>query len=118
MSLEDLVEALRRDVPEVHDLLRAHLAHLPGGDEFVLMGLLRDRALELFVLQQTSALDRLLTLVDAALADGDEALADAVASDFISTTPPWDAAMDGFVAAWPVSLRAQAAIETARFNGI
>ena len=118
MSLEDLVEALRRDVPEVHDLLRAHLAHLPGGDEFVLMGLLRDRALELFVLQQTSALDRLHALVDRSLADGDEALADAVASDFISATPPWDEAMDGFVAAWPVSLRAQAAIETARFNGI
>ena len=26
MTLEDLVEALRRDVPEVHDVLRAHLA--------------------------------------------------------------------------------------------
>ena len=91
---------------------------LPGGDEFVLMGLLRERALELFELRQTSALDRLLALVDRALADGDEELADAVASDFISATPPWDAAMDGFVATWPVPLRAQAAIETARFNGI
>ena len=118
MTLEDLVEALRRGVPEVHDVLLAHLAELPGGDEFVLMGLLRDRAVELFVLQQTSALDRLLTLVDRAMADGDDALADAVASDFISATPPWDEALDGFVAAWPVSLRAQAAIETARFNGI
>ena len=117
MSLEDLVEALRRDVPEVHDLLRTHLAELPGGDEFVLMGLLRERAVVLFVLRQTSALDRLLTLVDRAMADGDDALADAVASDFVSATPPWDAAMDGFVASWPVALRAQAAIETARFNG-
>ena len=118
MSLEDLVEALRRDVPEVHDLLRAHLAHLPGGDEFVLMGLLRDRALELFDAAAPRPWTGCSTLVDRALADGDEALADAVASDFISATPPWDPAMDGFVAAWPVALRAQAAIETARFNGI
>ena len=48
MNLEEMVEQLRRDVPEVHDVLRAHLAALPGGDEFVLMGLLRERALELF----------------------------------------------------------------------
>ena len=48
MILEEMVEELRRDVPEVHDVLRAHLAALPGGDEFVLMSLLRERALELF----------------------------------------------------------------------
>jgi hypothetical protein len=117
MTLEDLVEALRRDVPEVHDVLRAHLADLPGGDEFVLMGLLRDRALELFASRQTAAFDRLLSVVDDALAEGDEELADAVSSDFISSTPPWDPEMDAFVSAWPVHLRAQAAIETARYNG-
>ena len=55
MILEDMVEELRRDVPEVHDVLRAHLAALPGGDEFVLMSLLRERALELFEEGRTGA---------------------------------------------------------------
>jgi hypothetical protein len=114
MTLEDLVEALRHGVPEVHDLLRDHLAELPGGDEFVLMGLLRVRALELFDAGELEALDRLLALVDQALSDGDEELADAVASDFIAATAPWEPVMDAFVSAWPVHLRAQAAIETAR----
>ncbi len=71
MTLEDLVEALRHDVPEVHDLLRAHLAYLPGGDEFVLLALLRDRAYELFKAKDIDAFDRLLALVDLALAKGD-----------------------------------------------
>ena len=114
MTLEDLVEALRHDVPEVHDLLRAHLAYLPGGDEFVLLALLRDRAYELFKAKDFDAFDRLLALVDLALAKGDEELADAVSSDFIADTPPWDPRMDPFVSAWPVHLRAQAAVETAR----
>lgn len=114
MTLEELVDALRRDVPEVHDLLRAHLAYLPGGDEFVLLALLRARAYELFKGGDLEAFDRLLALVDQALAHGDEELADAVSSDFIADTPPWDPRMDAFVSAWPVHLRAQAAIETAR----
>jgi hypothetical protein len=114
MTLEDLVEALRHGVPEVHDLLLAHLAELPGGDEFVLMSLLRVRAIELFDAGRVEALDRLLALVDRALAEGDEELADAVAGDFISATAPWEPVMDPFVSTWPVHLRAQAAIETAR----
>lgn len=116
MTLEDLLAALRRDVPEVHDVLRAHLGQMPGGDEFVLLGLLRDRALVLFGGGRSEALDRLLRLVDRALAEGDEELADAVSSDFISGSAPWDPRRDTFVAAWPVHLRAQAAIETARFH--
>jgi hypothetical protein len=114
MTLEDLVEALRRGVPEVHDVLLAHLAELPGGDEFILLGLLRERALALFDIGHVEALDRLLALVDQALSQGDEELADAVTSDFISATAPWDPVMDPFVSTWPVHLRAQAAIETAR----
>jgi hypothetical protein len=114
MTLEELLEALRRDVPEVHDLLRAHLAYLPGGDEFVLMGLLRERALELFDEERSGALHRLLEIVDEALADGDDELADAVSGDFIAATQPWDPEMDHFVATWPVQMRAQAVIETAR----
>jgi hypothetical protein len=104
MTLEDLVEALRHGVPEVHDVLLAHLAELPGGDEFVLLGLLRERALVLFDAGH----------VDRALSEGDEELADAVTSDFISATAPWDPVMDPFVSTWPVHLRAQAAVETAR----
>jgi hypothetical protein len=114
MTLEDLVEALRRGVPEVHDVLLAHLAELPGGDEFVLLGLLRERALVLFDAGLVEALDRLLALVDRALAEGDEELADAVTSDFIAATAPWDPVMDPFVSVWPIHLRAQAAVETAR----
>lgn len=114
MTLEDLVEALRHGVPEAHDVLAAHLAELPGGDEFVLLGLLRERALVLFDAGLVEALDRLLALVDRALAEGDDELADAVASDFIAATAPWDPVMDPFVSVWPVHLRAQAAVETAR----
>ena len=86
MTLEELIEELRRDVPEVQDVLDHHLEHLPGGDEFVLMGLLRDRALQLFDGDVLGALHRLLEIVDEALADGDEELADAVSSDFIADT--------------------------------
>ena len=114
MNLEDLVEQLRRDVPEVNDVLRAHLAALPGGDEFVLMGLLRERALELFEERRSGALHRLLEIVDEALADGDDELADAVSGDFIAASQPWEPEMDAFVATWPVQMRAQAVIETAR----
>ena len=118
MTLEDLVEALRHGVPEVQAVLLAHLADLPGGDEFVLMGLLRVRALELFDAGHVEALDRLLDLVDRALAEGDEELADAVASDFIAATAPWEPVMDPFVASWPVHLRAQAAVEAARSDDL
>ena len=114
MILEELVEELRRDVPEVHDVLRAHLAALPGGDEFVLMSLLRERALELYEERRSGALHRLLEIVDEALADGDDELADAVSGDFIAAAQPWEREMDGFVATWPVHMRAQAVIETAR----
>ncbi len=114
MNLEEMVEQLRRDVPEVHDVLRAHLAALPGGDEFVLMGLLRERALELFAERRSGALHRLLEIVDEALADGDDELADAVSGDFIAAAQPWEPEMDAFVATWPVQMRAQAVIETAR----
>jgi hypothetical protein len=116
VTLEELVETLRRDVPGTRALVQAHLEHLPGGDEFVLMGLLRDHAVVLFGQGRTAELDRLLTLVDHALSHGDEELADAVIGDFIATTPPWDPEMDAFVATWPVHLRAQASVETARFN--
>jgi hypothetical protein len=116
MTLEELIEALRRDVPESDLVLEDHLLDLPGGDEFVLMGLLRDHALVLFVDEDHEVLDRLLALVDEALASGDEDLADAVAADFIAACSPWDPAMEPFVGVWPVHLRAQAVIETARFN--
>lgn len=114
MNLEEMVEQLRRDVPEVHAVLRAHLAALPGGDEFVLMGLLRERALGLFEERRSGALHRLLEIVDEALADGDDELADAVSGDFIAASQPWEPEMDAFVATWPVQMRAQAVIETAR----
>jgi len=114
MTLEELLEELRRDVPEVQDVLDHHLEQLPGGDEFVLMGLLRDRALQLFDGGVHGALFRLLEIVDEALADGDDELADAVSSDFIADTPPWDPDMEAFVAAWPVHMRAQAVIATVR----
>ena len=116
MTLEELLEALTHDVPEVRDVLEAHLEQVPGGDEFVLMGLLRDRALVLFSARHLEPLTRLLAIVDQALAEGDEELADAVTSDFISGTTPWDPQMQAFVAAWPVQLRAQAAVETARYH--
>lgn len=116
MTLEDLIEALRRDVPEARSVLEAHLEDLAGGDEFVLMDVLRVQALALFADQRMEAFDRLLILVDRALAEGDDELAEAVATDFIATTAPWDPAMDAFVAAWPVHMRAQAAVETARFD--
>lgn len=116
MTLEELVERLRRDLPRTRALVEEHLQNLPGGDEYVLMGLLRDHALELFAQGLGAELDRLLDLVDHALSEGDEDLADAVAGDFIATTPPWDPEMDAFVETWPVHLRAQASVETARFN--
>jgi hypothetical protein len=117
MTLEELLDALLRQVPEARGVVDQHLAQLPGGDEFVLLGLLRRRALELFEADRLDALDRLLALVDRALADGDDELAEAVVTDFISGTPPWDPAMEPFVATWPVQLRAQAAVETARSAG-
>jgi hypothetical protein len=114
MTLEELVEVLRRDAPGARAVVDAHLTHLPGGDEFVLMGLLRDHAQHLFATGGSAALARLLAVLDRALAEGDEELADAVAAGFIADTSPWEPEMDAFVATWPVHLRAQAAIETAR----
>ena len=114
MTLEDLVEALRRGVPEVHDVLLAHLAELPGGDEFVLLGLLRERALVLF---------------DAGLRRGPRPAARPGRPGpgrgrrgarrrghqrLHRRDRPWDPVMDPFVSVWPIHLRAQAAVETAR----
>ena len=113
MTLEDLVEALRRDVPEVHDLLRAHLAALPGGDEFVLMGLLRERALELFEEGRTGALDRLLGW---STKPWPTATTRSPTPSAATSSPPrsrgtGDGRLRGRLAG---VLRAQAAIETAR----
>jgi hypothetical protein len=116
MTLEELIEALRRDLPESDLVVEQHLQDLPGGDEFVLMGALRDHALVLFADEDHDVLDRLLALVDDALASGDEDLADAVTADFVAASAPWEPEMASFVATWPVHLRAQAAIETARFD--
>jgi hypothetical protein len=50
---------------------------------------------------------RLLTVVDQALADGDEALDNAICVSFVEDVGWWDPAMQPFIASWPAGLTAE-----------
>ena len=108
IDAQGFVALLVADVPEAAPVLEEHLAdnygdlllHLLMGDLYRLaIALLGD---------QPEPLNRLLVVLDRALAEGDEYVQNAVAVSFVFGTEAQSPEMARFVRAWPAGLAAEA----------
>lgn len=108
MTPDEFVAHLKRDVPEVRQLI---LEHLEGNDEILLHVLtaeLRRHATEAFDAGRSPELFRLHGVFNAALIEGDDDVENAIAVSFVEDTGWWDPAMQSFIEAWPPDLRREA----------
>ena len=90
-------------------MVEEHVAD-QGGELLLhlLMGDLRRLAIAAFDRGDGDLLQRLLSVLDAALRDGDERVENAVAVSFVEDTGWWEPEMQPFMATWPNALQAEA----------
>lgn len=108
ITREEFVAALREAGPEVTAIIDENLAAQAG--EILLHPLvadLRRLAINLFELEDSDDLDRLLAALGQGLTEGDPEVENAVAVSFVEDTGWWDQSMSAFIAAWPSGLRAE-----------
>lgn len=107
-SAEDFLDELRRNAPESQEVVADHLAFNEGLLLHMLVADLRRLAIAMFERGESGSLDRLLSVLDRSLLEGDDSLENAVAVSFVEDTGWWDPAMSAFMNAWPAGLAAEA----------
>lgn len=104
MTPTDFVSRVRSADPRLDAVVDGHLA---DHDELLLHLLVADlrRCAEAAQDSRDFALrDSVLSLLDSALADGDEALDNAVAVSFVEDSAWWEPGKDEYLASWPSTL--------------
>src|SRR5262245_52642865 len=105
MTAQDFVHRLVVEVPETRQVVAEHLEDQYGE---LLLHLLMADLLRFAVAQyhagQVDASARCLTMVDAALRQGDEYVENAVAVSFVENVGLGEGEIAGFIATWPQGL--------------
>jgi hypothetical protein len=104
MSGDEFVQRLRAEVPQFSDAVDQHIA---DNDEVLLHLLLGELARASVAAWESKDVEfnrRALALLDAALADGDDYVTNAVSVSFVEDIGPWDTSVKEFVASWPPAL--------------
>ncbi len=116
LTASEFVIALAAHVPESTVTITEHLADQDGELLLhLLMGDLRLLAIDWFRTGQTDSLERLLTVLEQGVGQGDEYVANAVAVSFVEDLGWWEPEMQPFMDALPAGLLAQ--VKRQRSNG-
>jgi hypothetical protein len=107
VTRENFVEQLAVAVPEAGDVVAEHLADNDG----LLLHLLLSDLLRMTVRSYSAGdvyvTDRLLTVVDSCLREGDDAVVNAVAVSFVEDFGAFPDESDALLERWPPALRAE-----------
>jgi hypothetical protein len=109
LSYEDIVDALRKEIPEFGPSIEEHISDNFG--EILphpLFGDLTRCIEEAWREGNTELVWRCLSWLEHVLIAGDEKIKNLVAASFVENVGPWDPEKEQFIRQWPTALREEA----------